>query len=170
MELSGIDFQDVRENTATFDDVTNSLIESVKDAFIFTNVEKPFTTKLPVGFTIGGKYDLNDKFSLGLLSYSRIAGQKVKEALTVSANMNLANSLYTTLAYTACNNSYNNLGLGLGFRASVFQFYFLFDKIPLSWKKAGTGDGSVSLPANWNTLHARFGMNLVFGNRQGRRM
>lgn len=170
VELSGIDFQDVRENTATFDDVTNSLIESVKDAFIFTNVEKRFTTKLPVGFTIGGKYDLNDKFSLGLLSYSRIAGQKVKEALTVSANMNLANSLYTTLAYTVCNNSYNNLGLGLGFRASVFQFYFLFDKIPLSWKKAGTGGGSVSLPANWNTLHARFGMNLVFGNRQGRGM
>jgi len=170
VELSGIDFQDVRENSATFDDVTNRLIDSLKNAFIFTNVEKPFTTKLPVGFTIGGKYDLNDIFSIGLLSYSRITGQQVKEALTVSANMNLANSLYTTLAYTACNNSYNNLGLGLGFRASVFQLYFLFDKIPLSWKKAGTADESVTLPANWNTMHARFGMNLVFGNRQGRRM
>jgi len=170
VKLSGLDFGDVRENSATFDEVTNSMIDSLKNAFIFTNVEKPFTTKLPVGFTVGGKFDLNDKFSLGLLSYTRITSRKVQEAITLSANMNLANSLYTTLAYTACNNNYTNLGLGLGFRASVFQFYFLFDKIPLSWKKAGTTGESVTLPANWNTLHSRFGINLVFGNKQNRRM
>ena len=170
VELNGLDFGDVRENSATFDDVTNSLIDSLKNAFIFANVEKRFTTKLPVGFTVGGKFDLNDKFSIGLLSYTRVNGVQLKEALTLSANMNLANSLYTTLAYTAANNSYTNLGLGLGFRASVFQLYFLFDKIPLSWKRAGTSGESVTLPANWHTLHARFGMNLVFGNKQGRRM
>jgi len=165
VKLSGLDLQDVYDETATIDDVINSAIDSMKNAFHITNIGKPFTTKLPVGVAIGGKYNLNEKFSIGFLSYSRIMGQQIKEALTVSANMNIGNSVSTTLAYTACNNNYSNLGLGLGFRASVFQFYFLVDRIPLGWEKAGSGNSSASLPSNWNTIHTMFGMNLVFGNK-----
>jgi hypothetical protein len=165
VELNGLDFEDIYNGNATFDDVTGSLLDSLKKEFYVAGTGKPFTTKLPVGLAIGGKYNLNDKFSIGILSYSRMTNQQIKEALTFSANMNIGNKVSTTLAYTLCNNSYNNLGLGLGFRASVVQFYFLFDKIPLSWKKAGNGGESVTLPANWNTIHTRFGMNLVFGNK-----
>jgi len=165
VEVSGMDFKDIYEETATIDEVAGNLIDSLKQVFHVAGTEKPFTTKLPVGIAIGGKYNLNEKFSIGVLSYSRIIGQQIKEALTVSANMNIGNSVSTTLAYTACNHNYNNLGLGLGFRASVFQFYFLLDRIPLSWEKAGSGNKSATLPSNWNTIHTRFGMNLVFGNK-----
>jgi hypothetical protein len=164
IELHGLDFADIYNGTATIDDVTSSLADSLKNALVIAGT-KPFTTKLPVGVAIGGKYNLNDKFSIGLLSYSRISGQLIKEALTVSANMNIGNKVSASLCYTACNNNYTNLGLGIGFRASVVQFYFMADRIPLSWKKAGSSDNSFPLPANWNTLNTRFGMNLVFGNK-----
>jgi hypothetical protein len=141
------------------------MVDSLKNAFVVTGTKQPFTTKLPIGAVIGGKYILNDKFSIGILSYSRITSQQIREALTLSANMNIGNKVSTSLCYTACNRNYTNLGIGLGFRASVFQFYFLADRIPLSWKKAGSSGDSFSLPANWNTLQTRFGMNLVFGNK-----
>lgn len=163
--LSGLDLQDVYNGTATFDDVTGSLIDSLKNSLVAVNDPARFTTKLPVGFTVGGKFDLNEKFSVGLLSYTQISDRQIKEALTLSGNMNLGNTLTATLAYTACNNSYDNLGLGIGVRASVFQFYFLCDRVPLNWKRTGGSGEEIFLPAGWNTLHARLGMNLVFGNR-----
>jgi hypothetical protein len=163
--LSGLNLQDVYNGTATFDDVSGSLIDSLKNSFVDVNDPKRFTTKLPVGFTVGGKYDINEKFSVGLLSYTQISDRQIREALTLSGNMNLGNTLTATLAYTACNHRYDNLGLGIGVRASVFQFYFLCDRIPFSWKRTGGSGEEIFLPAGWNTLHARLGMNLVFGNR-----
>ncbi len=163
--LSGLDLQDVYNGTATFDDVTGSLIDSLKNSLVAVNDPARFTTKLPVGFTVGGKFDFNDKFSAGLLSYTQISDQVIKEAVTLSGNMNVGNILTATLAYTVCNHSYDNLGLGIGVRASVFQFYFLCDRVPLNWKRTGGSGEEIFLPAGWNTLHARLGMNLVFGNR-----
>ena len=165
IKLSGLDFADVYDETATVDELAKNMLDSLTSAMYVAENRKPFTTKLPVGLAIGGKYNLNDKFSFGLLSYSKFAEEQIKEAMTVSANMNIGNALSTSLTYTMCNNNYNNLGFGLALRALCSQFYFLVDRIPLSWKKAGTSNDAIPLPANWNTLHASFGMNLVFGNK-----
>jgi hypothetical protein len=165
IELSGLDFEDIYEGNASIDDIISHMSDSLSRALFIAGDPKPFTTKLPLGTVLGGKYVLNNKFSFGILSYSRFMGHQVKEALTVSANMNIGSVVSTSLTYTACNSSYNNLGFGLALRALIAQFYFLVDRIPLSWKKAGTGEDSITLPANWNTIHTRFGMNLVFGNK-----
>lgn len=170
IQLSGLDFADIYDETTTIDELAKNMIDSLVNAMYVAENSRSFTTKLPVGLAIGGKYCLNDKFSFGLLSYSRLTGQQIKEALTISANMNLGSILSTSLTYTACNNNYSNLGFGLAVRALYAQFYFLVDRIPLSWKEAGTGDNSYRLPANWNTLHSSFGMNLVFGNKAKRNM
>lgn len=166
IELRGIDFDDIYEGNATIDDLYENMLDSLTGAVKISYSEKRFTTKLPLGASLGGKYILNDRFSFGILSYSRINGQQIKEALTLSAHMNISNILTTSLAYTACNHDYSNLGLGFGVRASVAQFYFLVDRIPLRWKKAGDNNGSFPLPSNWSTLNARVGINLVFGNKR----
>jgi hypothetical protein len=162
IELSGLDFNDIYEGNATIDDLFENMKDSLKNSIQFADEEKRFVTKLPFGLALGGKYVLNDRFSFGILSYSRINGQQIKQALTLSAHMNIRNILTTTLAYTACNHNYGNLGLGVGVRGSVAQFYFLVDRIPLSWKRAGDS----ALPSNWSTLHTRLGINLVFGNKK----
>ncbi len=168
IELSGLDFEDVYEGNTNIDDILRSVTDSISHGLYTKGKPEPFTTTLTPGLVFGGKYILNDLISFGIISYSRFMSRQVREALTISANLNLGSSLSTTLAYTACNNNYNNLGFGLSFRALSAQFYFLVDRIPLSWKKAGTGSDVITLPANWNTLHTGFGMNLVFGNKKNK--
>jgi len=166
IELNGLDFKDIREGRTTIDDVAGSLADSLKQAFVVADEEKRFTTKFPVGFSLGGKYILNDIFSFGLLSYSRVTNQHLRQAVTLSTNVNIRNSFGASLCYTACNHDYSNIGFGLYGRLSVFQLYFLVDRIPFSWRKAGVSGDDFALPSNWNTVHTRLGLNLVFGNRE----
>ena len=77
------------------------------------------------------------------------------------------------MSYTAANHRYDNLGAGLAFRLGIMQFYMLSDRIPVMWNKINMDDSSergrgkniIFVPANWNTIDLRLGMNLVFGHR-----
>lgn len=164
-ELSGIDFADVRNGSATFSDLTENMGDTLRNAVIFSETKDPFTTYTPFGIAVGGRYKVTDIFSVGLLSYTRNVDKHFKEALTLSANLNLGNVLSASLAYTASNRSYTNLGAGFGVRAGFAQIYFLVDRIPVTWSRVSTGKGSAPFPSNWNTVQARFGINFVFGNK-----
>ena len=160
---------DVLNGTKTIDEVGQDMLDSLKNAFVVTNSKAPFTTYLPFGFSLGGSYNVTKQFSVGLLSYSRIIGKQLREALTLSANINLGNALSTTLSYTAENHQYDNLGAGLAFRAGIAQFYLVTDRIPIIWNKIKDKKNTIILPANWNTVNLRLGMNLVFGNGQNKK-
>jgi hypothetical protein len=163
-DFSGLNMLDVINGDKTFEELGDEMLDSLKDSFHLTDEQQPFTTFLPVGVTLGGKYNLTEKFSFGLLSYSKIIGKQLREALTLSANLNLGNAFSSSISYTAANHRYDNLGAGLAFRAGVFQFYLLTDRIPVMWNRLTIDEDSFPLPASWNTVHIRFGMNLVFGN------
>lgn len=176
-EFSGLDMVDVYSGVITFDSLATQMLDSLSNSFSVDQDNTPFTTYLPFGISVGGSYNLTKKFSVGVLSYTRFIGKQVKEALTLSANVNLGNAFSTTLAYTAANHRYDNLGLGLSFRGGWFQFYFLADRIPVTWNTIKSsdldtpkpvsmlfGENSIPIPTSWNTIHFRLGMNLVFGN------
>ncbi len=180
-EFSGIDMLDVYNRNITLDSLGTEILDSLKNSFNYNNTEIPFKTVLPVGFSAGGSYNLTKNVSVGVLSYTRIIGKQVREALTLSANVNLSNTLSFSLAYTAANHRYDNLGAGLALRAGCFQFYLLSDNIPVGMNKilftsssdpdgpsgpqpAKTKDHRIWIPDNLQTIHLRFGMNLSFGN------
>ena len=165
-QLQGVDFEDIRNGSSTLSDLGKGLTDSLKNALVFTDSQEPFTTFLPSGLALSGKYIINDKFSAGLLSYTRIVNKHVREAVTLSANFNLGNILTTGLTFTANNRSYASLGAGFGVRAGFAQFYFLFDRLPLKWSWVSSGSGKISLPSRWHTINGMFGINLVFGNRK----
>jgi hypothetical protein len=164
-EFSGLNMVDVINGSKTIDDVGKDMLDSLKDAFVVSKTKSPYTTYLPFGISLGGSYNITKQFSVGLLSYSRIIGKQLREALTLSANVNLGNAFSTTLSYTAENHQYDNLGAGLAFRPGIVQFYLITDRIPVTWNKIKDGKSTIPLPASWNTFNLRFGMNLVFGNR-----
>jgi len=164
-EFSGIDLLDVYEGKMTFDSLGQELLDTLEKSFKFIDTQTPFTTYLPFGVSVGASYNLTKSISLGLLSYTRIIGKQYREALTLSANVNIGNAFSTTFAYTAANYSYDNLGFGLAFRPGIFQFYFLVDRIPVTWNKLIFEETTIPLPESWNTIHTRLGMNLVFGNK-----
>jgi hypothetical protein len=167
-EFSGLSMVDVLKGTKTLKEAGDEMLDSLKNAFVVSETSDPFTTWLPVGVTFGGSFNLTRDLSLGLLSYSRFIGKQVKEALTLSANVNIGNALSTSVSYTLSNHRADNLGAGISFRAGVVQIYMLADRIPMTWNKI-KGDNTVILPANWNTISLRLGLNLVFGNRIGKK-
>jgi hypothetical protein len=164
-DFSGIDLLEVYNGNMTFDSLAKELLDSLKNSLYLTETATSFTTNLPFGICVGGSYNLTKNLSVGLLSYTRIVGKQIKEALTVSANVNLGNAFSTTLAYTAANGRYDNLGAGISFRAGCFQIYMLADRIPVTWNKIVTNNSNIPVPVSWNTIHARIGMNLAFGNK-----
>jgi hypothetical protein len=163
--FSGLNIVDVANGTKTFDELGQEMIDSLKNSFKVSDSQNPFTTYLPFGVTLGGSYNLTKSFSLGVLSYSRFIGKQMRESLTLSANVNFGNAFSTSLSYTAANHRFDNLGLGLAFRPGIFQFYILSDRIPVMWNKIKTDGATIPLPTSWNTIHLRFGMNIVFGNK-----
>ena len=164
-KFSGLNLLDVINGTKTIDELAADMLDSLKDAFVVSNTKTAYTTFLPFGVSVGGSFSVTKKFSLGLLSYSRVIGQQIRESLTVSANLNIGNVFSATLSYTAENHRYDNLGAGIAFRAGVTQFYILSDRVPVTWTRIKDNNSNVIIPSNWNTVNIRFGMNIVIGNR-----
>jgi hypothetical protein len=181
-EFSGIDMVDVYDRDITLDSLGNEYLDSLSNSFNYNNTAIPFKTMLPVGFSAGGSYNLTKSVSVGVLSYTRIIGKQIREALTLSANVNFNNALSFSLAYTAANHRYDNLGAGLALRAGCFQFYLLSDNIPVRMNKiqfttsddpdgpsgpqpAKTRNHQIWIPENLQTLQIRLGMNFSFGNK-----
>jgi hypothetical protein len=163
--FNGLDMTDVMNGSKTIDDVGKELLDSLKDSFVVTASNSPFTTWLSPGLTLAGSYSLTKYFGVGLLSYTRFIGKQMKESISLSANLNVGNAFSTSLSYTASNHRFDNIGLGLAFRPGVFQFYIMADRIPVRWDRIKDSNGTIPLPANMNTLNLRLGMNLVFGNK-----
>jgi Family of unknown function (DUF5723) len=163
--FSGLSMVDVLNRSKTFKEVKNDMLDSLNNAFKVSDTKNPFTTWLPFGITLGGSYNVTEQFSVGLLSYSKVIDNQIREAVTLLVNLNLGNSFSASVGYTAENQQYDNLGAGLAFRAGITQFYLVTDRIPIMWNIIKNDNSSIPLPANWNTFNLRLGMNLVFGNR-----
>jgi len=105
-------------------------------------------------------------FTLGLLSQTRFEGPQAHQSVTLSGNLHFRNIFSTTLAYTAANRRFDNLGFGMALRGGPFQFFVLVDNIPLKYSSFTSGEQTIRLPENMNTVNARLGLNLLFGNRE----
>jgi hypothetical protein len=164
--FDGLDLTDVISGDKDFEDAGKELLDSLKDSFELTSSTEPFSTWMAPGLTLGGSYNLNKNVSFGILSYSRFIGKQVRESLTLSANVNLSNAFSFSLGYSLQNQRADNLGAGIAFRAGIFQFYLVSDRIPVAWDRLKIDDDSaILLPTNWNTVSLRTGMNLSFGNK-----
>jgi len=164
-KFNGFNITDVANGTKTMDQLAQDMVDSLKNSFTIKNDNQGFRTYLPLNVSVGGSFNLTKSFALGILSNSRFVGKQIREAVTISANLNLGNAFSTSLSYSAENHSYNNLGAGLALRLGIFQFYFIADKIPVMWNKIVTDNTTIPLPDNWNTINLRLGLNLAFGNK-----
>ena len=164
-KFSGLNLHDVINGTKTIDELGKDMVDSLKNAFVVSNTKEAYTTYLPFGVSVGGSFNITKQISLGLLSYSRVIGQQIRESLTFSANLNIGNEFSTSLSYTAENHRYDNFGAGIAFRTGVTQFYVLSDRIPVTWNRITDKNSNVIIPSNWNTVNIRLGMNIVIGNK-----
>ncbi len=173
--LPGITFDQVQKGSFSVENMFTSLTDSIQSSFKRVESPQSFRTYLPTDLIAGASINPAKFFSLGVLSVSRFYMGSMSESVTLSANTHLGNVFSGSLAYTISNNSYNNLGLGLAVTAGVVQFYFVADKIPLTWEKVyfnnsgSSGFTAVPMPKNLNTISFQFGVNIVFGKEKSKK-
>ena len=169
--FSGFDISDLIEGTRSFEEISEELLDSLKNSFSVTDHSTPFTTRLPGTISLGASYNLTDNLLVGVVSSNMLVSGQLRSSLMLSANANLGSSLSLGLSYTAINRSWDNMGAGLSLRIGALQFYTVADKIPIMYNRIlipeneGNSTFNLLLPDRWNMLTIRAGMNLVFGNR-----
>jgi len=165
-QLNGLTMQDVYDESLDFGELLNWAGDSLQKAAVLDESPGAYTTHLPATVTAAFSYSPVKFFTAGVLSRTRFEGKQPHQALTLSGNLNFRNVFSTTVAYTMANRSYDNLGFGLALRAGFLQLFALVDNIPTKWNSVSIEENTYKVPENWNTVHARVGLNLVFGNRE----
>ena len=133
----------------------NNLGDSIQKAFRPDNSARGFSTLLPVKIYIGGDYKLNETVSLSGLARVRIYNNLVHTSLTASTNVLVWNGISLSGSYSIMESTYDNLGVGVGFRGGPFQIYAATDNL-----------FSPFYPSRATNMNLRVGINLIFGDRE----
>jgi len=165
-QFNGLTMQDVYDESVDFEELINWTIDSVQNVLRVEDNPQEFTTRLPATVVGAFSYTPVKFFTLGVLSQTRFEGPVIRQATTLSGNLNFGNIFSATMAYTAANRRYDNLGFGMALRGGFLQFFVMVDNIPLKYSSFTSGEQTLRLPDNINTVNARLGLNLVFGNRE----
>lgn len=170
-EFTGLDVSSAMVINGDFDpgDEAETILDTLETIFDLQSTDNSYTSYLITKFYLGGEFTLTDNFSVGLLSRSELYAGKIRQSFTFSANTFLAKFLSLSASYSIMNNTYDNLGVGLGIKGALFQFYLVTDKIPLSLNEIVTEDNDIyPVPSSIQTINFRFGLNLLFGCKQKR--
>lgn len=133
----------------------NQLQDSIEVAFRPTTSSSSFTAVLPAKLYIGGGYLLNDNFSLSGLTRLRIFNNNIRASFTASANALIGKSISLSASYSVMESTYDNLGMGLGFKVGPVQIYAAADNI-----------FSPFYPSQARNMNLRVGINLIFNKNE----
>lgn len=139
----------------TLQPLINQLGDSLQIAFAPDTSAHSFSALLPVKFYIGGDYQLNKNVSLSGLIRLRMFNNLVHTSFTASANVLIWNGLSLSGSYSIMESTYDNLGLGLGFRTGPFQLYAAADNVI-----------SPFYPSRAKNMNLRVGINFIFNDRE----
>ena len=139
---------------ASIQPIINQLGDSIQNAFRADTSANNFSTLLPVKFYIGGDYQLSNTVSLSGLARVRVSNNLVHTSLTASANVLIWNGISLSGSYSMMESTYDNLGVGVGFRGGPFQIYAATDNL-----------FSPFYPSRAKNINLRVGINLIFNDR-----
>ncbi|MFY9154138.1 MAG: DUF5723 family protein [Prolixibacteraceae bacterium] len=163
---SGIDFSNSidksGENYVNPSDIAEGELDKMESTFKPKKSDfssNAFDVKIPTKIFIGGTYEINDKFNVGILDRLYKFGNTSTNSVTLSGNAFLGNFFSLTGSYSIIGNSNNNIGLGAAFRLGFMQLYLVSDNLL-----------SLNDPAKAQFVNARFGMNFLFGRKHKPKM
>jgi len=158
----GVDFSnsvdDSKANYVDPSDLFDNELDKMKASFKPKKSDvgtEAFNVTIPTKMYLGGTYQVTKKFDIGLLDRLYKNGAISENTVTLSANAMLGNFFSLTGSYSMIDQSYNNLGLGMGLRLGFMQLYFVSDNLM-----------ALANPAKAQFVNARFGMNFLFGRKK----
>ncbi|MFA9388470.1 MAG: DUF5723 family protein [Prolixibacteraceae bacterium] len=154
----GLDFSNIiDENDPDYvpvEDKITEITDDLKASVALTSSENAFTTYLPTRVYVGGKYQINDMFSAGLVDRILFYDGDINNALTISGNAQFGKIVSLSTSYSAIGNSYNNVGLAAAFKLGPIQLFMVTDNIL-----------AITNPVTARHMNASFGFNMMFGQK-----
>ena len=153
----GINLNDPTVNPPIISQISpliTQLSDSIAAAFRPDTTGTSFSTLLPAKIYFGIDYQLSDVVNLSGLSRIRIINNTVHTSLTASANAFIWNGLSLSASYSIMESTFDNLGLGIGIRAGVFQIYTAADNL-----------FSPFYPSKARNMNLRIGINFIFDGK-----
>lgn len=154
--------------------IGDKILDTIKNVFTaYSNPDKAYRTFLPSKVYLGATFNLGEKVSFGLLSMTEIFNGKLRESVSVSANLMPIKMFSTSFSYSLLQNKYHDIGFGLSFKTGPWNMYYLFDYLPTTYDKykASNSNIRVPLPVYSNAFSMKIGFNLVFGcNRKKKQL
>lgn len=166
--------QDTSFSFSGIDDLLNfgdANLEDIPDTLRSTFVIDSFGNNsyysfLPLKVYLSGTYKLTNKITIGALNQYTFYNKKVFPTFTLSANIQLLQSLKTCFTYSIVNSSYNNLGVGYYFGRKGLQIYVVRDNVlsfPVNAALFYFNEKLTTHFIDFQNYNFRFGLNLLFG-------
>lgn len=141
----------------SIDKAINKMVDSVKNAFTFSQENGAYSKSLPTKLILGAEYLPVNFFSLGLMSLTQYYRQQFYQQVAISANLRPFKMMMLSTSYSFFDNGFSNMGIGITYRfPPPVQFYFIWDNIPIRLAKN-------FIPYKTRNVNLRFGFNWVFG-------
>jgi hypothetical protein len=151
-EYDGIDAEDFF--SSRFIGNMESFIDGVPDYFQVAMTKKGYRTLLAPKFLTSAGLELSDRHQLALLSQGMLYEGRMYPSFTLSYNVRPSRATGLSLAWSAANRNYYNIGLGMHANLGPFQIYAVGDNL-LGF--------IVPNHVQWNSVHV--GFNWVFDYR-----
>lgn len=146
----GVPYEEFNDSSRNyFEDLSDSIagIFELKEDSNYT-----YRTTLPTRFIVGGKYQINNLFTVDGLYSGRFTKQKMFSTVVIGGSVKLRRILQARLSYSIINNTYSNFGAGFSINLGAFQIFMLADNL--------LGFSQIDYA---KTLNASVGMNVVLG-------
>ncbi|GEM_PF-903361 len=133
--------------------IVNALRDSLISEFKPDTLGSNFATLLPTKIYFGIDHQINDVLSFSGLGRVRIMSNRVHTSLTAAANAYLFDALSISASYSLMESTFDNIGLGIGFKIKAVQLYAASDNL-----------FSPFHPAKARNMNLRIGINFIFGD------
>ncbi len=124
----------------------------IEDQLEVRHKQENYYTLLPTKINIGMAYEFLPKLNIATLFRTEFYPHRPLPSFSLSLNTNQIKNMSASVSYSIMNNSYNNIGFGLGFGFQNFMIHAVSDNV-LAFIN----------PQNTHTANLRFGMHLLFG-------
>lgn len=151
----GIKLGDFINDSSTVEDAFDSTFDSLGRKFAIDSKQESYKTWLSPQFYLGGNYHINDFHNAGIVLYGTAFDKSFHPGISLSFNSRVKRWLGASIAYSAYNRSFTNLGAGISLNAGPVQFYFLSNNI-----------FGMIFPQSTKNIHFQALLNLTFGRKK----
>jgi hypothetical protein len=157
------------------DNDTNDFIgylwDTIKGNFEVTGSDASFKTSLDPKLYVGGNYSFTKRIDAGFMSRFDFLESGIKTRLMIFGNWHPSSVYSLSLSYCPVGEQATTFGTAVSWRAGPIGFYTVFDFRAIKYKLYKYKNIPVFIiPANRSRFNFRFGMNVVIGSNQRKKL